>query len=812
MRQANVKNAKNGLNIDESILYYNKKLSLNDYINNKNIVNNNMNQFIKFYKSKNKFNKIELYETPNFEKLKYIIDNKSKFIKSGYQRVVEDAINYKKNVKSNLLKVVYKENKDIRLKTTPSVNSNTICKNLRNFIFDNVIDLDIVNSQISVFINLIDIYDLGDYPILTKVYKNKATFLKANNLSKDELIKIINNGKVNNTMDCMILCNEMDSLYNEFIKLEIFKPLYKKCMNHLNYSNDQSKNIKSSFISWVYQSIECKILLLCYDYLIDNNHTISSLEYDGIKIKNNFDKVDELNEYVKLHTGLDIEFTIKEMTVDKELKLLYDNFVDSNTLIDNGTIQVADNDREASNIIYEKIKNILIFSRDNYYYKQNNVWISNFKNIRCLLINYVMDFNLFKSNDKGDLVDYSQNRRNAVNIADSTLDKCVCNVNDNFVNNIFSSSLGYILFNNGYYDFKNSKFINLNDKDFNNKIIFTEKIAFDFDVKLIDNDYINDISNRLFTLPFNKQIGDYYLLNLARGLAGDCMKRCIFGIGDSNTGKSMITSILKECIEGYFGDYNAVNLTYKKYSSDEASNLRWLMLLKNKRIICSNELKTGTDIDGNMLKKVSNGGLDAITARGHCSNEVSFKLPFLMIVFANDINRITPKDDAVMRRVKAIHYTKVFVDTEPENEFELKMDKGLDEEIKTDKFKINFLQLLFNSYKNYLENGENEPDEIKQMKDEIIGVEDSAINILLEDYEITNDENDYIESNILKEWLKSKNVSKTITKFGLELNKYCKIKKLENVISKVKKIKGKPVRCWIGIRELKETDSYSDSD
>ena len=149
MRQANVKNAKNGLNIDESILYYNKKLSLNDYINNKNIVNNNMNQFIKFYKSKNKFNKIELYEMPNFEKIKYIIDNKTKFIKSGYQRVVEDAINYKKNVKSNLLKVVYKENKDIRLKTTPSVNSNTICKNVRNFIFDDVIDLDIVNSQIS---------------------------------------------------------------------------------------------------------------------------------------------------------------------------------------------------------------------------------------------------------------------------------------------------------------------------------------------------------------------------------------------------------------------------------------------------------------------------------------------------------------------------------------------------------------------------------------------------------------------------------------------------------------------------------------
>ena len=84
MRKANVNvenvNVENGWNIsDELILYYNNKLSLNDdYINNNNIVNN-MNQFLKFYKSKNKNIKIELYETPNFEKIKYIIDNKSKF-------------------------------------------------------------------------------------------------------------------------------------------------------------------------------------------------------------------------------------------------------------------------------------------------------------------------------------------------------------------------------------------------------------------------------------------------------------------------------------------------------------------------------------------------------------------------------------------------------------------------------------------------------------------------------------------------------------------------------------------------------------
>ena len=54
---------------------------------------------------------------------------------------------------------------------------------------------------------------------------------------------------------------------------------------------------------------------------------------------------------------------------------------------------------------------------------------------------------------------------------------------------------------------------------------------------------------------------------------------------------------------GYVGDFNGNNLRAKKMeSNDEASALRWVGLLKNKRIIISQELGMGSKINGEILK------------------------------------------------------------------------------------------------------------------------------------------------------------------------------------------------------------------
>ena len=108
------------------------------------------------------------------------------------------------------------------------------------------------------------------------------------------------------------------------------------------------------------------------------------------------------------------------------------------------------------------------------------------------------------------------------------------------------------------------------------------------------------------------------------------------------------------------------------------------MLLAKKRIIFSNEMKNTTEINGNMLKKISSGG-DTLIGRTHGGTETEFTTHFLPVCFANNIPKIKPLDSAVNERLRIISFEKQFVD-EPENEFELRKDTNIVEEIKTIEF------------------------------------------------------------------------------------------------------------------------------
>ena len=44
----------------------------------------------------------------------------------------------------------------------------------------------------------------------------------------------------------------------------------------------------------------------------------------------------------------------------------------------------------------------------------------------------------------------------------------------------------------------------------------------------------------------------------------------------------------------------------------------------------------------------------------------------------------------------------------------------------------------------------------------------------------------------------------------MELKKYCKIKKFDNVESKNKKLNGKCPKCWVGIKKIGDDDDSDD--
>ena len=174
------------------------------------------------------------------------------------------------------------------------------------------------------------------------------------------------------------------------------------------------------------------------------------------------------------------------------------------------------------------------------------------------------------------------------------------------------------------------------------------------------------------------------------------------------------------------------------------------------------------------------------------------------------MNKIVPHDNAVDTRVRCATFNKNFVEGEPSNEFELKMDMNIKEELKTERFQRCFVGLLLKYHADYVDadKKEVEPEGVKNSKKEWIETttDKNPVNTFLKDYEITNNETDFIKSKDIQEWIDKNKLGITITKFGRDLNKYATLKKLENLHNGDKKIAGKTLKVWFGIKERGEED------
>ena len=380
--------------------------------------------------------------------------------------------------------------------------------------------------------------------------------------------------------------------------------------------------------------------------------------------------------------------------------------------------------------------------------------------------------------------------------------KTLC-INNNWLTDTNSSSLNKVLFINGYYDMTTGIFNN----SFDSNIVFFYRVQRHYNND-VDNEYINDVRQRIFYNQLGSDVGDYLILNLARSLAGNKMKKIFFGLGETNAGKSTYVNATLNTFGDYIGTFNGENLCIKNSTADEAQLMRWAYLLKYKRIIFSNEMKNESILSGNMMKKVSSGG-DTLVGRIHGGEEKPFIPHFNVYCNANDLLEIKPFDSAINDRLNIISYKKKYVDN-PSNEFELQKDHNLEEELKSLKFIEAFQFILFDSYLKYVINGKKEyiPDAVKNCKTEWIGdeAENTTINKFLESYEITNNVEHFTKSADIDLWIKENKLNISITKFSMELKKYCSIKKFSNIESKNKKMAGKVLKVWVGINKFGDDD------
>jgi phage/plasmid-associated DNA primase len=316
---------------------------------------------------------------------------------------------------------------------------------------------------------------------------------------------------------------------------------------------------------------------------------------------------------------------------------------------------------------------------------------------------------------------------------------------------------------------------------------------------------MEDIKRRLFYEPLGENVGDYFLLTIAQALAGKRLKRINFGLGGTNRGKSTVTTACLSALGDYAGSFNAENLAYRNSSQDEAQIMRWALLLRYKRIVFSNEMKSTVELNGNMIKKVSSGG-DRIIGRTHCKEETAFVCNFLAVCMSNDLNNIKPYDEAVAKRVRIIPYEKEFVD-EPRSSMELKKDPNLEKEMQTERFQQIFISMIVMRYETFMktEGGvEVEPEEVINAKREWTGDEGGKyqyVKKFLDEFEITNNVSDYTTSNIMEKWMEEIRFGISYILFTKELKAYCQEQNFNIVKSGQKKICGKKSQVWFGVKQ-----------
>jgi phage/plasmid-associated DNA primase len=497
-----------------------------------------------------------------------------------------------------------------------------------------------------------------------------------------------------------------------------------------------------------------------------------------------------------------IDDLIEDYCIDGKITLPSGKLVDENKHQElfNGVM----NDEEAAAKLFELYPHWVTCEEILYVFDFTTGMYSSTQNSYNTVINKHSDFlHLMLKDDGFDKKWYRSENRSYGNTSE-LLFKIITflktkNVNNDWLRQNQSSSLDKVLFTNGIYNFNTHQF----HEKFNPAYVFFGRIHHAVEeYSNEDIEYMEDIKQRLFYNALGIDIGDYLIENIGRGLSGECMKRILFAIGDTNCGKGVVTTACQLSLGDYCGSFNAESIAHRETSQDEAQIMRWVMLLRNKRIIISNEMKSGMKLNGNFIKKICSGG-DALTGRGHCQNEVSFQTHFLPIVLDNDMNQITPYDTAVDDRVRCLTFQKSYV-SEPKTDSELLADPNIKKELETTRFQRCFIAILLRSHADFVDRGRVElnPDGVKNAKRELIEttMDKNPVTTFLRDYQITDNANDFVASSTIDAWIKELDLNISMTKFGRELKKYAEKQRFSNVHSKDKKVFGKTIKVWMGIK------------
>jgi hypothetical protein len=637
------------------------------------------------------------------------------------------------------------------------------------------LDNDINASCLYKYINERDkiIEDMAKTDKLNRA-EVKNLFLKS--LNKEELIFTHNKKKIKNKF-FLEYDSEIKTIQKEIIKLY---PDYGK------YIDEYKKyNVDGSHINLILCDNENRILQKALKYINnETDHIISCIMFDGFMIepidKTNFG-LSNIEELIKKLNKITKEDLIKWDYKPHNTEFL--QIIEDMEFKDIDSFTATDIIELGNHIINGLLKEKIIRCNDEIFLITKDKIINNDKSIKAEIYKLISenDFHFGSTVDKdGEPIP----RNGKVHKCINDIIECIrhlCPIDNNFINNIWSNTLGKIYFNNGYYDFKKKEFIK---GGYNRTFV---KIEYDYNSN-VEQKYYDEVYDKLLYPIFSinkKEVKDgkykkkvdekhnktqtelleHFLYKISRMIAGMIEdKEWILFEGQRNCGKGAICDLLKNSFGNYIKTTNSSNFTHKKSNVDSAKCLSWMVDFMFKRIGITSEADVNDTLAGSIIKKWCSGG-DYIEARKNHKDELEFKMQCGLLICCNDCPPIEPKD-ALEKCVEYQLKSKFINDEFPESEmalFEGFQFYEIDDEFKA-KFStrpeiiLAFTNIIINAFNKKI----TYPIELKKVLD--CNKEESDYSKLFNLFIFTNDKKDTIFNNKLEHVLKDNKIPFSVKK------------------------------------------------
>ena len=684
---------------------------------------------------------------------------------------------------------------------------------IRHTICDGIwVDIDQVNSHPSIFHQQMKKYGFKS-PLLDECINKREVFLKKvmkdKNCSRDKaktsVIAVINGDKYSNGI-LKKLADEIKPAIKYINNLSE----YSSIVEFVKKAYPDDENIDGKIISRILQIVENDLLECYLDFFnkkdlipeMNKGGLIVSLIFDGFQIllneTINQELLDECRKVAFDKIGYDIELKIKPF--DNALNLPSDyaicdddllglinkydipyissKFVESFSYLFDNCIREGGSHSTIGDICKKLFKDVIVYDENInlwFYCNIKNIWkkskspfiltgliktvISNYYKIYASDLNYKVDELKKKTKtdfNDGLIITYNNKIDECYKIAlklhnmsfiDNIVKCCKIDFNkDKFFEKCIDSKGSLFAFNNKVFNCRTKEIRDIKPDDF----IMTT-CGYDYP-EIIDEKNITIIEDYYKTIYPNPDVCEYMWNNDALSIDGERTTQT-FNIhtGSGSNSKSTKLNMIKSVLGDYFIEMNAETFTKPPRSANATSEL---YRAKGTRIVFFNEPESDGDnkLQTGLIKKMSDGYKSILKARGLWSEMIEFPVFFRVEFACNSKPTLSSVDGGIGRRIRNIHYPVKFISNpDPENIHQALLNPEMVAILTSDDIRNTYIRMLIDRFTDVASKIKIEiiPKQIKDDSNEYVEDCNVVLGYIMDKYEITNNEEDKIQSSVL---------------------------------------------------------------